>query len=59
VFLLRRNMKTKQPCDKLDYKKLGFFKIEKQIEPLNFKLKLLKAMRIYSIFYITLLKKAS
>jgi hypothetical protein len=29
VFLLQRNIKTKQPCDKLNHKKLEPFKIEK------------------------------
>jgi hypothetical protein len=44
VFLLQRNIKTKRLCGKLDYKKLKSFKIEKQIGPLNFKLKLPKTM---------------
>jgi hypothetical protein len=58
VFLLQRNIKTKQPCNKLDHKKLKPFKIEKQIEPINFKLKLLKAIQIHPIFHIALLEKA-
>jgi hypothetical protein len=44
VFLLQRNIKTKQPYNKLDHKKLRPFKIEEQIRPLNFKLKLLKTI---------------
>jgi hypothetical protein len=40
----------------LDYKKLGLFKINKKIGLVNYKLKLLNIIRIYSIFYISLLE---
>jgi hypothetical protein len=59
VFLLRRNIKTTRLCDKLDYRKLESFEIEEKLGPLNFKLKLLKNMRMHPIFYILLLEKAS
>jgi hypothetical protein len=58
VFLLRRNIKTKRPCDKLDHKKLGPFEIEEKLGPLNFKLKLPKNMRMHPIFHVSLLEKA-
>jgi len=35
VWLIRRNIKTTQPCDKLDYHRLGPFPILKQVNPLN------------------------
>jgi hypothetical protein len=38
----------------LDYKKLELFKINKKIELVNYKLKLLNTIRIYLIFYISL-----
>jgi hypothetical protein len=40
----------------LDYKKLGLFKIDKKIGLINYKLKLLNIIRIYLIFYISLLE---
>ena len=58
VYLLRKNVKTKWPSDKLDYKKLGPFKIDKKIESVNYKLKLLKIMEIYPVFHILLLEPA-
>ena len=38
VYLLRRNIKTKRPSDKLDYTKLGPFKIIQKLGPVIFKL---------------------
>jgi hypothetical protein len=40
----------------LDYKKLRLFKIDKRVKLVNYKLKLLNTIRIYPIFYISLLK---
>lgn len=34
VWLIRQNIKTKHPCDKLDYRRIGPFTISKQINPL-------------------------
>jgi hypothetical protein len=58
VFLLRRNIKITQLCDKLDHKKLRPFEIEKRLGPLNFKLKLPKNIRMHPIFHVSLLEKA-
>lgn len=58
VFLLQWNIKMKQPCDKLNHKKLGLFKIKKQLGTLNYKLELLKTMKIHPIFHVALLEKA-
>ena len=58
VYLLRRNIKTKRPSDKLDYKKLGPFTIEKVISETNYRLSLPKSMRIHPIFHISLLEPA-
>jgi hypothetical protein len=56
---LRRNIRTRQPSAKLDYLKLGLFKIAEKTGPLNYRLKLLASIRrIYIIFYILLLEKA-
>ena len=58
VYLLRKNIKTKRPSNKLDYKKLGLFKIDKKIGSVNYKLKLPKTMEIHPIFHISLLEPA-
>ena len=58
IYLLRRNIKTKRLSDKLDYKKLRLFEIKNIIRIVNYKLKLLKIIRIYLVFYIALLELA-
>lgn len=58
VYLLRRNIKTKRPSDKLDHRKLGPFTIEKVVGPLNYRLKLPKTMNIHPVFHISLLEPA-
>ena len=59
VYLLRKNIKTKRSSNKLDYKKLGLFKINKKIRSINYKLRLLKTIKIYLVFYILFLKLVS
>jgi len=59
IYLLRRNIKIKRLSDKLNYKKLGPFKIEKVLSLVNYRLLLLKTMNIYPIFHISLLELAS
>jgi len=56
VYLSRRNIKTTRLLDKLDYKKIGLFEIEAKIRDVNYRLKLLKYMRIYLVFYVVLLE---
>jgi hypothetical protein len=56
VYLLIKNLKTKRPSQKLDYKKVGLFRIKRVKGLVDFKLDLPKGTRIYSIFYISLLK---
>ena len=58
VYLLRKNIKTKRSSDKLDYTKLGPFKIQEKLEPVTFRLELLRHMRIHLVFHISLLEKA-
>jgi hypothetical protein len=55
IYLIQRNIQTKQPSTKLDYKKLGLFKIKKIIGLINYKLVLPKIINIYLVFYISLL----
>jgi hypothetical protein len=56
VYLIRRNIQTKQPNTKLDYKKLGLFKIKRIIRLVNYKLVLPKTINIYPVFHIFLLE---
>lgn len=58
AYLLRKNIKTKRPSDKLDFKKLGPFKIEKKLGPVTYKLKLPKDMKIHPVFHVALLEEA-
>jgi hypothetical protein len=59
VYLLRRNIKTTRPSDKLDYKKFGLFKVKRNIKDISYELYLLFTIRIYPIFYISLLELAN
>jgi hypothetical protein len=56
IYLIQWNIQTKQPSTKLDYKKLGLFKIKKVIGPVNYKLVLPKTMNIHPVFHISLLE---
>jgi hypothetical protein len=56
IYLIQRNIQTKQPSTKLDHKKLGLFKIKRVIGPVNYKLVLPRTMNIYPVFYISLLE---
>jgi len=56
VWLLPRNIRTTRPCKKLDYKKIGPFKILARIGTSTYKLDLPASMRIYNTFHISLLE---
>jgi Chromo (CHRromatin Organisation MOdifier) domain len=58
VYLLRRNIKTTRPSDKLDHKKFGLFKVKRNIKDISYELHLLPTMRIYPVFHISLLESA-
>jgi hypothetical protein len=56
IYLIQRNIQTKQPSTKLDHKKLGLFKIKKIVGPVNYKLVLPKTMNIHPVFHVSLLE---
>ena len=58
VYLATKNIITKKPSKKLDYKYLGLYKIIKKISENNYQLDLPPKVQIYPIFYISLLKNA-
>ncbi|KAL0932741.1 reverse transcriptase domain protein [Colletotrichum truncatum] len=58
AYLLRRNIKTKRPSDKLDFKKLRPFEITKKVSNVNFKLALPDTIKYHLVFHISLLELA-
>ena len=58
VYLLTKNIKSKQPSKKLDYMKVRPFLIKRQRGPVNYKLDLPRDTNIHPVFYISLLELA-
>jgi hypothetical protein len=58
IYLLRRNVKTTRSSDKLDHKKLGPFKVIRNIKDISFELQFPLTMRIYPVFHISFLEPA-
>ena len=56
VYLLTKIFKSKQPSKKLDNIKMGLFKIINKIIKVLYRLDLLLKIKIYLIYYITILK---
>ena len=52
IYLLRRNIKIIRLNNKLDYTKLGLYRVKKILRLINYKLNLPKKMKIYLSFYI-------
>jgi hypothetical protein len=59
VWLLRRNIKTTRPCDKLDFKRLGKFTVIRAIGSHAYELQLPRSMRIHPVFHVSLLEPAA
>ena len=56
IYLSTKNITTKRPAKKLDAKLLSLFPIKKKISKNNYELKLPAKIKLYLIFYISLLK---
>ncbi|KAH8172320.1 reverse transcriptase (RNA-dependent DNA polymerase) domain-containing protein [Sarocladium implicatum] len=58
AYLLRKNIRTKRPSNKLDWKKLGPFKIKRVVSKVNYELELPKDSGIHPVFHVSLLEPA-
>ena len=58
VYLLTKNLKSKQPSSKLDHVRIGPFKVEKQTSKVNYQLKLPAKAQIHPNFHASLLEPA-
>ncbi|KAE8222388.1 hypothetical protein CF319_g4403 [Tilletia indica] len=56
VWLIRKNIRTDRPSDKLDAKRLGPFPIERQVGKSAFRLSLPPSMRVHPTFHVSLLE---
>ena len=56
VWLLRRHIKTTRPCEKLDYRRLGPFRIIRKINDVAFLLYIPPQLRIHPVFHSSLLE---
>ncbi|KAE8213221.1 hypothetical protein CF319_g9194, partial [Tilletia indica] len=56
VWLIRKNIRTDRPSDKLDAKRLGPFPIERQVGTSAFRLSLPPSMRVHPTFHVSLLE---
>ena len=58
VYLLTKNFKSKQPSKKLDYIKMGPFKIISKVTKVLYRLDLLLKIKIYPVHHIAMLEPA-
>ena len=59
VWLDSRNINLGRPCRKLDFKKLGPYKIRRKINDVSYELELPPWLSIHPVFHVSLLEKAT
>jgi hypothetical protein len=58
VYILRKNIRTTRPSNKLDHTKIRPYKIRRKLGPVTFKMKLPAGINIHPVFHKSLLEKA-
>ncbi len=58
IYLFTKNLRTRKLSKKLNYIKIELFFVKKTKKSVNYKLDLLKNVKVFSVFYILLLKSA-
>ena len=59
VYLISRNLRTKRPSKKLDFRKVRLFKVDEQVSDNNYRLLLLATIRLKTyVFHVSLLELA-
>jgi hypothetical protein len=56
VWILRHNLKIRQPSDKLDYRRLGPFRVSKHVNKVAYRLDLPSCMKIHPVSHVSLLE---
>ncbi|KAI0992699.1 hypothetical protein K3495_g15486 [Podosphaera aphanis] len=59
VWLLRKNITTTRPSNKLDHKRIGPFRILKKISSHAYKLDLPSTMKVHPVFHVSLLEPSA
>ena len=59
VYFLTKNLKTRKSSKKLNYIKVELFLVKKTKKSINYKLDLFQNIKVFSVFYILLLKLAN
>lgn len=59
VFLSTRNIETKRPSKKLDWKRIGLYVVKRMISPYAYELSLPASMNIHPVFHVSLLSLAA
>jgi hypothetical protein len=57
VWLDARNLRTSRPARKLDYKRVGPFRVAEKVGTRSYRLDLPKTMRIHPVFHVSLLER--
>ncbi len=58
IYLFTKNLRTRKLNKKLNYIKIELFFVKKTKKSVNYKLDLFKNIKVFSVFYILLLKSA-
>ena len=56
VYLFIKNFESKQPSKKLDYIRMGPFRIINKVTEVSYRLNLLPKIKIYLVYYVVMLK---